>query len=106
MPADLINTCHCPKDGCVIPIVAEYGSLQDSRLRFSWCPWCQELYAWLDDARGGRDVGAFARPGDLGGWRLAESRGSKQDSELVVRAITAIGPEILQRLDKMNEAAQ
>jgi hypothetical protein len=72
-------------------------------VRFYWCGWCQELFAFVgENALGGRGAGSFIRD-DSDGW-LHESCGTEEDVALALSAINQIGNEIARRMD-MNAAA-
>jgi hypothetical protein len=51
----------CPNDAARIPLVAEHRDWPSPAVRFFWCPWCAELFAFVgENELGGRFAGSFA----------------------------------------------
>lgn len=40
---------RCLNDGCVIPMAAELRNWPSPLVRFIWCHWCQELFAFVGE---------------------------------------------------------
>lgn len=73
-----MSQCRCPMDGTLIPQVAKVTVGSES-VAFSWCKWCQELFAVFVNSN--RDVAGFAKDGQ-GGWKIYEAFGSEADVQL------------------------
>jgi hypothetical protein len=81
-----VLTICCPNDATRIPQVAEV--LEAAALvRFFWCRFCMELFAFVGEAR--RLAAGFAEDGQ-GGWRVFRSVGSDPDVQVAKAAVSRV----------------
>src|SRR5262245_65309127 len=65
----------CPNDGGRIPLVAELPCHEGSPVRFFWCGYCGELFAYLrDEHYGWQYVASFSYNG-VDGYKLWKTGG-------------------------------
>jgi hypothetical protein len=78
----------CPNDGCKIPLMAEV-SCRDVTLRFFWCPYCREAFAYLwDDDYGWQCVASFFHEKD--GYKLRNLPRDPADRELIEKCTAGL----------------
>jgi hypothetical protein len=84
---------RCPNDASVIPLVGVHREWPQLVVRFFYCPFCDELFAYVGDSDlGGRYAGSFARERDSHEWRVWKRGDSERDLELATKAVEQIWP--------------
>jgi hypothetical protein len=83
---------RCLNDGMVISMAGIHCEGTDPVIRFYWCRYCKELFAFAGDNEfGGRYAGSFVQDVSLGGWRLLKSGDLEGDVQLAIAAIRQVG---------------
>jgi hypothetical protein len=84
------QTMRCPNDSCVIPLVAELRRRPKPLVRFFWCRWCQELFAFVGENEiGGRFAASFAFDEKTNRFTLWKQVAS-QDAEVALEVIADV----------------
>jgi len=82
--------CRCPEDAGVIPLVDEFRNWPSPLVvvRFFWCHWCNELFAFGgDNGPGSRLAASFAYDKGKATFVLWEAFGNADDIKLVEEAM-------------------
>jgi hypothetical protein len=86
-------TVPCPEDAGRIPQVAEVR-VGLRVVRFFWCKFCCELFAFVGDADArGELTAGFAWHTASGGWLVFTERGAAENVELARSAVAVVGPQ-------------
>lgn len=79
---------QCPIDAGIIPQVAEIH-VEDKSVRFFWCLFCEDLFAFVGESR--RFAAGFAR-GKHAGWWVFHRGSIDREVELAEAAISRLPP--------------
>lgn len=80
-------------DSGPIPLIGEHRSQSQPLIRFYYCRFCNQVFAFTADRRTGeRLVASFSRQTPGGNWELLERSGAEPLIELAQAAIATLKP--------------
>ena len=88
---DQNRVMRCRNDGCMIPLVSEHRHGPKPMVRFFWCPWCQELFALVEENEFARRFAAsFDFDQKEKRFTLWKSGDSPRDAEFAQEVISEV----------------
>lgn len=82
---------RCPNDRTVIAQVAQHRHWPQPLVRFYWCPYCEELFAFVgENELGGRFAVSFVPDQEATGWQAGRVVGSERDAQAAIAAVRHI----------------
>jgi hypothetical protein len=83
--------CRCPNDGALIPLVSVGRAWPKPEVRFFWCHWCGELFAFVGaNEAGGRLAASFGYDPEQKTFFLWKTFGIPTDVEIVREALSSL----------------
>lgn len=80
----------CPNDGGGIPLVAELPCHEGSPVRFYWCGYCSELFAYLrDEHYGWQDIVSFSYD-NTEGYKVWKTFRSSSFADLIQERVSTL----------------
>ncbi len=82
----------CPNDGGRIPLVAEFFSHDGSPVRFHWCGYCGELFAYLKDEHYGSQYMTSFSHDNAEGYKLWKVFRDTPFADLIRECVASVPP--------------
>jgi hypothetical protein len=82
----------CPNDGCTLPLVAEFPCHERSPVRFYWCGYCNELFAYLRDEHYGWQYVVSFFPDRAGGYHEQKTVRNTPFADVIREWVASLPP--------------